>query len=109
VWCACVPLARSPGLEKTNISPKRVTTKSHCMGLHGRMGAWGLECVCGDVFCAQCDVEPSSCTVAWILLMLSVAMHAWRCCALDCDNGSESDDETNTMYTFKKPILVCPG
>ena len=59
----------------------------------------GLECVCGDVFRAQCDVEPSGCTYAWILLMLSVAMHAWRCCALECDDDSESDDETNTMYT----------
>ena len=27
------------------------------------------------------------------------AIHAWRCCALDGDDGSESDDETNTMYT----------
>eukprot|EP01043_Picozoa_sp_COSAG02_P054964 COSAG02_NODE_6306_length_3665_cov_51.234997_1_plen_84_part_00 len=59
----------------------------------------GLECVCGDVFRAQCDVEPSSCAFAWILLMLTVAIHAWRCCALDGDDGSESDDETNTMYT----------
>ena len=59
----------------------------------------GLECVCGDVFRAQCDVEPSGCTYALILLMISVAMHAWRCCALDCDDGSESDDETSTMYT----------
>ena len=54
----------------------------------------GLECVCGDVFRAQCDVEPSGCTYAWILLMLSVAMHAWRCCALECDDDSESDNET---------------
>ena len=59
----------------------------------------GLECVCGDVFRAQCDVEPSGCTYAWILLMLSVAMHAWRCCALECDDDSESDNETNPMYT----------
>ena len=59
----------------------------------------GLECVCGDVFRAQCDVEPSSCTFAWVLLMLSVAIHAWQCCAHGCDDESESDDETNPMYT----------
>ena len=52
----------------------------------------------GDVSRAQCDVEPSGCTFVWIPLMLSVAMHVWWCCALDCDDGSESDDETNTMY-----------
>ena len=59
----------------------------------------GLECVCGDVFRAQCDVEPSGCTYAWILLALSVAIHAWRCCALDCDDDSESDGTNTTMYT----------
>ena len=67
--------------------------------LQTRVNMVGLECVCGDVFRAQCDVEPSGCAYAWILLMLSVAMHAWRCCALECDDDSESDDETNTMYT----------
>ena len=58
-----------------------------------------LECVCGDVFRAQCDVDPSSCTFAWVLLMLSVAIHAWRCCALESDDDIDSDDETNPMYT----------
>ena len=53
----------------------------------------------GDVFRAQCDVEPGGCTFAWILLVLSVAIHAWRCCAFECDDDSESDDETNPMYT----------
>ena len=56
----------------------------------------GLECVCGEVFRAQCDVEPSGCAFTWILLS---AIHAWRCCALECDDDSESDDETNPMYT----------
>ena len=60
------------------------------------MGTSHLECVCGEVFRAQCDVEPSGCAFAWILLMLSVAIHAWRCCVHDCDSN-ESDDETNTM------------
>ena len=46
----------------------------------------GLECVCGEVFRAQCDVEPSGCAFTWILLS---AIHAWRCCALECDDDSE--------------------
>ena len=51
----------------------------------------GLQCVCGDVFMASCDIESSSYTFAWILLMLSLAM--------ECDDDSESDDEANPMYT----------
>ena len=91
-----------PGLDEWERSTQsRASVMSECNSLYNN--------ILPMFICAQCDVEPSSCTVAWILLMLSVAMHAWRCCALDCDNGSESDDETNTMYTFKKPILVCPG
>ena len=69
----------------------------------------GLECVCGDVFRAQCDVEPSGCTYVWLLLMLSVAMHAWRCCVLECDDDSESDNETNPVYLNQVGDIVCPG
>ena len=64
----------------------------------------GLECVCGDVFRAQCDVEPSGCAYAWILLMLSVAMHAWRCCALECDDDSESDERVS--FSHSKDLLA---
>ena len=43
----------------------------------------GLQCVCGDVFTASCDVEPSGCAFAWLLLLLSVVAHAMRCCKTD--------------------------
>ena len=41
--------------------------------------------MCGDVFRASCDVEPASCAVAWLLVLLSAIVHAWRCCALEDD------------------------
>ena len=51
----------------------------------------GLECVCGDVFQARCDVEPLG---AWLLVVMGMALHAWRCCAMDDDEtDSESDEE----------------
>ena len=54
--------------------------------------------MCGDVFTASCDVEPAGCTVTWLLLLLSVIVHAMHWCATDeCD----SDDDTGpeTMYS----------
>ena len=60
----------------------------------------GLQCVCGDVFRASCDVEPASCAVAWLLVLLSAIVHVWRCCALEDDaTDTESDDEPTTMYS----------
>ena len=35
-----------------------------------------LQCACGDVFTASCEVEPVGCAVAWLLLLLSVIVHA---------------------------------
>ena len=59
----------------------------------------GLQYVCGDVFTASCDVEPAGCAFAWLLLLLSVMVHAMRHCATDeCD--SSDDDEPSTMYEF---------
>lgn len=58
----------------------------------------GLQCLCGDVFTASCDVEPTGCAFAWLLLLLSVVAHAMRYCATDeCD--SSDDDEPSTMYS----------
>ena len=60
----------------------------------------GLECVCGDVFRAKCDIEQTGCTFAWLLVVLSMALHAWRCCAMnDDETDEESDDEPTTMYS----------
>ena len=57
----------------------------------------GLQCVCGDVFTASCDVEPAGCAVAWLLLFLSAIAHAVNWCATDeCESD---DDEPNTMYS----------
>ena len=59
----------------------------------------GLQCVCGDVFTASCDVEPAAgCAIAWILLLLSAVAHAMQHCATD--EYDDSDDEgPNTMYS----------
>ena len=45
----------------------------------------------GAVF-LTCDIEPAGCSTAWLLLMLSIMLHAARCCGADCDE-SESDEE----------------
>ena len=57
----------------------------------------GLQCVCGDVFTASCDVEPAGCAIAWLQLLMSAVAHAMRYCG---DDECESDeDEPNTMYS----------
>ena len=58
----------------------------------------GLQCVCGDVFTASCDVEPSGCAFAWLLLLLSAVAHAMQHCATD-EYESDDEDRTNTMYS----------
>ena len=57
----------------------------------------GLQCVCGDVFTASCDVEPVGCAFAWLLLLLSVMVHAMHWRATDKDESD--DEEPNTMYS----------
>ena len=60
----------------------------------------GLQCVCGDVFKASCNVEPTGCTVAWLLLVLSTMVHVVR--GVYCgDDDCESDDDVGpeTMYS----------
>ena len=60
----------------------------------------GLECVCGEVFRAKCDIEPTGCTFAWLLVVMSMALHAWQCCAMnDDETDEESDEEPTTMYS----------
>ena len=57
----------------------------------------GLQCVCGDVFTASCDVEPIGCTLVWLMLLLSVVAHAMHYCVTnECDTD---EDEPNTMYS----------
>ena len=57
----------------------------------------GLQCVCGDVFTASCDVEPTGCTVVWLLLLLSAIVHAMHWCATDeCES---EEDEPSGMYS----------
>ena len=57
----------------------------------------GLQCVCGDVFTASCDIGPTGCAIAWLLLLLSMVAHAMHYCV---PNESESDDdEPGTMYS----------
>ena len=71
----------------------------HAATLPNRLDDWtfrGLQCVCGDVFTASCDVEPTSCAFAWLMLWLSVVAHAMHYCVT---NESDDDDETNTMYS----------
>ena len=56
-----------------------------------------LQCVCGEAFTASCDIEPTGCAIAWILLLMSAAAHAIHYCGGD---ECESDkDEPNTMYS----------
>ena len=58
----------------------------------------GLQCVCGEVFSASCEIEPTGCTVAWLLLLLSAIVHAMHWCATDeCE--SEEDGEPEGMYS----------
>ena len=57
----------------------------------------GLQCACGDVFTASCDIEPMGCALAWLLLLLSVVAHAMHYCGGD---ECESDEDVpNAMYS----------
>ena len=59
-----------------------------------------LQCICGETFKAQCDLEPVGCPFVWLLLMLSIALHVVRCCVYDSDDESDGDeDEVNSMYS----------
>ena len=50
-----------------------------------------------DVFTASCDIEPTGCAFAWLLLLLSVMVHAMYYCGGD---ECESDkDGPSTMYS----------
>eukprot|EP01044_Picomonas_judraskeda_P005290 COSAG03_NODE_495_length_7431_cov_96.088048_6_plen_59_part_00 len=56
----------------------------------------GLQCVCGDVFTASCDIEPMGCAFAWLLLFMSTIVHVLHYCS---DTECDSDDEPSTMYS----------
>ena len=57
----------------------------------------GLQCVCGGVFTASCDIEPTGCALAWALLLLSVVAHVMHYCGGgDCESD---DNEPSTMYS----------
>ena len=56
-----------------------------------------MQCACGDVFTASCDIEPTGCAFAWFLLLLSVVAHALHYCG--GDKGESDDGEPNTMYS----------
>ena len=58
-----------------------------------------LQCVCGDVFTASCDVEPVGCAFAWLLLLMSVVAHAVHYCVADGCESVDEDVEPNTMYS----------
>ena len=56
-----------------------------------------LQCVCGEQFTTPCDVEPTGCAVAYLLLLLSLIAHAVHWCATDeCESD---DDEPSGMYS----------
>ena len=59
----------------------------------------GLQCVCGDVFTASCDIEPAAgCAVAWLLLLVSATVHSLHYCKGDeCE--SDEDETPSTMYS----------
>ena len=59
----------------------------------------GLECVCGEVFRAQFDVEPTGCVIAWLFLLISVAVHMVRCACTGGDDEDDSEDEPSVMYS----------
>ena len=44
-----------------------------------------------------CDIEPTGCVFAWLLLLISVVAHTMHYCGGDeCETD---DDEPNTMYS----------
>ena len=50
-----------------------------------------------DVFTASCDIEPTGCAFAWLLLLISVVAHTMHYCGGDeCETD---DDEPNPMYS----------
>ena len=49
------------------------------------------------IFTASCDIEPSGCAFAWLLLLLSVVAHTMHYCG--GDECKTDDDEPNTMYS----------
>ena len=50
------------------------------------------------MFTAPCDIEPTGCALAWLLLLLSAIAHAVHYCG---DDVYESDeDEVNTISVY---------
>ena len=94
-WQAARNGSRRAGLRVRGRRPYAI-----CV-LQGKVMA-GLHCVCGESFMASCDIDPESCAVAWLLLLVSAMVHVVRCCAWggdDEDPESDGDGEPCTMYT----------
>ena len=94
-WHATRNGSRRAGLRVRGRRPYAI-----CL-LQGKVMA-GLHCVCGESFMASCDIDPESCAVAWLLLLVSAMVHAVRCCAWggdDEDSDSDGDGEPCIMYT----------
>ena len=95
----CIMARREERVAPRRLAGARAETIRHLLVTRESHMA-GLQCVCGDVFRAQCDIDPGSCMAAWLLLVLSVMVHAARCCAWGGDDGgTDSDGEPCTMYT----------
>ena len=59
-----------------------------------------MECVCADVFraTAQCTDGGGTSVLVWVLLAVSIAVHARGAC--EWDEGDSSDEDTcSPMYT----------
>ena len=54
--------------------------------------------MCGEVFIASCDIEPTGCAIAWLLLLVGVIVHALHYCGDDACSSDE--DEPSAMYTY---------
>ena len=94
-WHAVSKGSRRSGLRVRGRRPYAI-----CV-LQGKVMA-GLHCVCGESFMASCDIDPESCAVAWLLLIVSAMVHAVRCCTWggdDEDTDSDGDGGPCTMYT----------
>ena len=95
----CVVARREQRVAPRRLARARAETVHHLLVTREMAG---LHCVCGDSFMASCDIDPGSCAVAWLLLIVSTMVHAARCCAWGGDDegvDSDGDGEPCTMYT----------
>ena len=65
----------------------------------------GLQCACGDVFTASCDIEPTGCALAWLLLLLSVVAHAMHYCGVKRGKGGYKDPNSKSICIYMYLII----